>query len=56
VPNGSVAIASEYSAVYPTEAPGGWHLLGTTELVMFDVRREPPALLTPGTSVRFESI
>ena len=56
VPNGSVAIAAEYSAVYPTESPGGWHLLGTTELVMFDVRREPPALLTPGTSVRFESI
>lgn len=53
VPAGSVAIAAAYSAVYPTESPGGWHLLGRTDLVLFDVEREPPALLTPGTRVRF---
>jgi KipI family sensor histidine kinase inhibitor len=53
VPAGSVAIASEYSAVYPTESPGGWHLLGSTRLELFDVERDPPALLTPGTTVRF---
>mgnify|MGYP002629297801 CR=1 FL=1 len=54
VPAGSVAIASEFSAVYPSESPGGWHLLGTTDLAMFDVRREPPALLAPSAIVRFE--
>jgi KipI family sensor histidine kinase inhibitor len=54
VPAGSVAIASEFSAVYPSESPGGWHLLGTTTLTMFDARRRPPALLAPGTAVRFE--
>ena len=36
VPAGSVAIAAEYTAVYPRPSPGGWHLLGTTDLVMFD--------------------
>ena len=55
VPAGSVAIASEFSAVYPSESPGGWHLLGTTALVMFDPRRQPPALLAPGTIVRFDA-
>lgn len=55
VPAGSVAIASEFSAVYPSESPGGWHLLGHTELVLFDGHREPPALLGPGTCVRFRA-
>jgi KipI family sensor histidine kinase inhibitor len=53
VPAGSVAIASEYTAVYPRPSPGGWHLLGTTELAMFDPERSPPALLEPGAHVRF---
>lgn len=50
---GSVAIASEYSAVYPSPSPGGWHLLGQTSAVLWDESREPPALLPPGTTVRF---
>jgi len=53
VPAGSVAIAAEYTAVYPRTSPGGWHLLGRTELRLFDTEREPPALLAPGTVVRF---
>lgn len=53
VPAGSVAIASTYSAVYPTASPGGWHLIGTTSRVMFDADRDPPATLGPGTTVRF---
>ena len=54
VPAGSVAIAAGYAAVYPTASPGGWHLLGSTDLVMFDPERDPPALLAPGAIVRFE--
>lgn len=54
VPAGSVAVAAGYAAVYPRSSPGGWHLLGTTRLVLFDAEREPPALLTPGATVRFE--
>lgn len=53
VPAGSVAIAAEYSAVYPAVSPGGWHLLGRTSLTLFDPDRDPPAVLTPGTHVRF---
>lgn len=53
VPAGSVAIASTYSAVYPGVSPGGWHLLGTTSTRIWDVDRDPPALLEPGTDVRF---
>lgn len=54
VPAGAVAIAAEYSAVYPSASPGGWHLLGSTDLVMFDPARRPAAVLQPGDTVRFE--
>ena len=53
VPAGSVAIAAGYTAVYPGVSPGGWHLLGTTDLHLFDPDRDPPALLVPGSAVRF---
>ena len=53
VPAGAVAIAAGYCAVYPRESPGGWHLLGTTSLVMWDAARATPATLEPGTRVRF---
>jgi KipI family sensor histidine kinase inhibitor len=53
VPAGSVAIADAYSAVYPSASPGGWHLIGRTEIPMWDAARRPPALLAPGTAVRF---
>lgn len=53
VPAGSVAIAAEFSAVYPRESPGGWHLLGRTDAAMWVDDRDPPALLPPGTRVRF---
>jgi KipI family sensor histidine kinase inhibitor len=53
VPAGSVAVASEFTAVYPTASPGGWHLLGHTDAVMWDDERDVPALLPPGTFVQF---
>jgi KipI family sensor histidine kinase inhibitor len=53
VPAGSVAIADEYTGVYPRSSPGGWRLLGQTSAVLFDLDRDPPALLSPGTRVRF---
>lgn len=56
VPAGSVAIAEHYSAVYPLSSPGGWHLLGRTDLRMFDPRSSAPALLCPGMRVRFTAI
>ena len=56
VPAGSVAIAAEYTAVYPRQSPGGWHLLGRTDHVLFDVERDSPALLQPGVTVRFRPV
>jgi KipI family sensor histidine kinase inhibitor len=53
VPAGSVAIAGEFTGVYPRSSPGGWRLLGRTDAVLWDLRRTPPALLAPGTRVRF---
>ncbi|ARU53557.1 hypothetical protein CBR64_01450 [Cellulosimicrobium cellulans] len=53
VPPGSVALAGELTAVYPGESPGGWRLLGRTDVAMFDVDRDPPALVAPGARVRF---
>ena len=53
VPAGSVGLAGEFSGVYPRSSPGGWQLLGTTGAVLWDADRESPALLTPGTTVRF---
>ena len=51
---GSVAIAAAQTGVYPLDTPGGWHIIGHTETVMFDPTREPPALLRAGDTVRFE--
>lgn len=53
VPAGAVAIAAAYSAVYPQESPGGWHLIGSTATELWDVARQPPALIEPGHQVRF---
>ena len=56
VPAGAVGLAGEFTGVYPRESPGGWQLLGLTGLAMWDLRREPPALLEPGVRVRFVEI
>lgn len=53
IPAGAVALAGGYSAVYPRSTPGGWQLIGTTDLRMWDAERDPPALIRAGVTVRF---
>ncbi|MCW2899538.1 MAG: Allophanate hydrolase 2 subunit 1 [Streptosporangiaceae bacterium] len=53
VPAGAVGLAGSYTGVYPRSSPGGWQLIGRTEVVLWDPAREPAALLAPGTRVRF---
>jgi KipI family sensor histidine kinase inhibitor len=53
VPQGSVGIAGEFTAAYPRPTPGGWRLIGRTEITLFDPKAEPPVLLQPGDQVRF---
>lgn len=50
---GSVGIAGQQTGIYPVESPGGWQLIGRTELRTWDAERDPPALIRPGSSVRF---
>jgi KipI family sensor histidine kinase inhibitor len=50
---GAVGLAGPYTGVYPRSSPGGWQLIGTTDAVLWDPAREPAALLSPGTRVRF---
>lgn len=56
VPAGSVAIAGAFSGVYPQESPGGWQIIGKTPVRMWDIDREPGALLQPGYRVRFRDM
>jgi KipI family sensor histidine kinase inhibitor len=53
VPAGSVGLAGPQTGVYPASSPGGWQLIGRTEVVLFDVARQPPALLAAGDRLRF---
>ncbi|CAH2800603.1 MAG: Allophanate hydrolase 2 subunit 1 (EC [uncultured Paraburkholderia sp.] len=53
VPAGSVGIGGEQTGIYPATSPGGWQLIGRTELPLFDPARRPPTLLQPGDRVRF---
>ena len=53
VPAGAVGLAGPFTGIYPTASPGGWRLIGRTDLVLWDVDRDPPATLVPGTRVRF---
>ncbi len=55
VPAGSVALAGEFSGVYPRKSPGGWQLIGRTDAVLWDVDRPQPALLIPGSWVQFRA-
>lgn len=53
VPAGSVGIGGRQTGIYPFTSPGGWQLLGRTELPLFDIQHNPPTLLTAGDNVRF---
>jgi KipI family sensor histidine kinase inhibitor len=53
VPAGAVGLAGAWCGVYPTASPGGWQLIGHTDEVLWDPAAERPALLAPGTRVRF---
>ena len=59
VPAGSVGLAGEFSGIYPRESPGGWQLIGRVSddtAPLWDVDRDPPALLRPGMWVQFREV
>ncbi|GAA2543267.1 hypothetical protein GCM10010435_09070 [Winogradskya consettensis] len=56
IPAGSVGLAGRFSGVYPHDSPGGWQLIGTTTIRMWDLDRPEPALLVPGVQVTFTAV
>ncbi|MDR5744229.1 5-oxoprolinase subunit PxpB [Caballeronia sp. LZ029] len=56
VPAGSVGIGGAQTGIYPAASPGGWQLLGRTDLKLFDPARNPPTLMQPGDRVRFTAL
>lgn len=56
VPAGTILFAAGQTAVAATDVPTGWHVIGRTGLVTFDPARDPPVMLAPGDSVRFEEL
>ncbi|MGA0567185.1 5-oxoprolinase/urea amidolyase family protein [Rathayibacter sp. KR2-224] len=56
VPAGAVGLAGRFSGAYPREGPGGWQLIGRTDAPLWRATEPHPALLTPGTVVRFRPV
>ena len=56
VPAGSVGIAGRQTGIYPRNSPGGWRLIGRTDVKLFDALQDPPILLSPGDQVRFVAV
>ena len=56
MPAGAVGLAGAFSGIYPRPSPGGWQIIGQTDAVLWDVHRDPPALLRPGATVQFVDI
>lgn len=56
VPKGSVGMGAAFTGVYPASSPGGWQLLGRTNLEFFDPGRDPPSVLSVGDRVRFLAV
>jgi len=56
VPTGSVGIAGGQTGIYPLESPGGWQLIGQTEITLFDPENPPYFLLSPGDEIQFLAV
>lgn len=56
VPAGSVAIGGSQTGIYPSESPGGWHLIGKSPLTLFDPHSIPPVWAKPGEKLLFSPI
>jgi len=53
VPAGSVGIGGSQTGIYPLASPGGWQLIGRSNLQLFNPQHQPPTVLRPGDSIRF---
>lgn len=56
VPTGAVGLAGAFSAIYPRCSPGGWQLIGRTDARLWDLERDPPALIRAGDRIRYVAV
>ncbi len=56
IPKNSVAIGGKQTGIYPSQSPGGWHVIGSTPLSFFDIQNSPPSQIEVGDKVKFYSI
>ena len=57
VPKGAVGITEQFTNIYTFESPGGWNILGSTPIKIFDQKNEKqPILINPGDRVLFYEI
>lgn len=56
VPAGSVALADEFTGIYPRDTPGGWQLIGRTQIPLWDPGDPAAGYLAPGDRVRFRAV
>ena len=54
VPEGSVGIAGDQTGIYPFSSPGGWNIIGRTNLKLFDSKKNPPNLINSGSYIKFK--
>ena len=53
---GSVIIGGAQAGIMPCTAPSGWHIIGRTQVALFDPLRDPPAACKPGDRIRFRAV
>lgn len=56
IPPGSVALAGDFTGIYPQASPGGWQLIGTTDAVLWDTEATPPTVMVPGARIQFVEV
>lgn len=56
VPKGSVGIAGRQTGIYPNESPGGWQIIGQTDLELITSDEASPCLFHSGDAVRFVDV
>ncbi|WP_421872247.1 5-oxoprolinase subunit PxpB [Marinoscillum sp.] len=56
IPAGSVAIGGNQTGIYPTQSPGGWHVIGNSPIPLFDITLDPPCPFSPGDHIKFKAI
>ena len=56
VKKGSIAIGGKQTGIYPQDSPGGWHIIGSSPIELFNPKENPPCFINAGDKVKFYSI